>query len=56
MQEHEKWLKIAQEDLLAAKGLLTLELFSSVTYHCQQAAEKSLKAYHVFKKHVAFKT
>lgn len=56
MQEHEKWLKIAQEDLLAAKGLLTLELFSSVTYHCQQAAEKSLKAYLVFKKHVAVKT
>ena len=56
MQEHEKWLKIAREDLLAAKGLVKLELFSSAAYHCQQSAEKSLKAYLVFKKHTVVKT
>jgi len=32
MQEHDKWLKIAEEDLKAAKGLLKLELFSTATY------------------------
>jgi HEPN domain-containing protein len=56
MQEHEKWLRIAREDLLAAKGLLKLELFSAVAYHCQQSAEKSLKAYLVFKKYPVIKT
>lgn len=56
MQEHEKWLKIVHEDLTAAKALIKIELFSTVTYHCQQAAEKSLKAYLVFKKHPVIKT
>lgn len=49
MHAHEKWLVIAKEDLLAAKGLLKLELFSSAVYHCQQSVEKSLKAYLAFK-------
>lgn len=56
MSNHEAWLKIAQEDLKAAEGLLALELFSPVTYHCQQSAEKSLKAYLVFKKHSIVRT
>lgn len=56
MQEHEDWLRIAKDDFLAAKGLIKLELFSAVAYHCQQSAEKSLKAYLVFKKHQALKT
>jgi HEPN domain-containing protein len=56
MQEHEKWLKIANEDLLAAKTLLTVDLFSTVVYHAQQTAEKSLKAYLIFKKHPVVKT
>ncbi|MCB9493057.1 MAG: HEPN domain-containing protein [Epsilonproteobacteria bacterium] len=56
MLGHEAWLKIAQEDLLAAKGLCKLELFSSAVYHCQQSAEKSLKAYLVSKKNPILKT
>ena len=56
MQEHEKWLRIAKEDLLAAKGLVKLELFSAVVYHCQQAAEKALKGYLVYKDQEITKT
>lgn len=50
MHEHEHWLRIAKEDLLAAKALMKVELFSAVTYHCQQSAEKALKSYLAFKK------
>jgi HEPN domain-containing protein len=56
MQEHEKWLAIAEEDLRAAKGLLKLELFSPATYHCHQSAEKALKGYLSFIKHDVIKT
>lgn len=56
MLEHERWLTIVKEDLAAAKVLLKVELFSSVTYHSQQAAEKSLKAFLVFKNHPIIKT
>ena len=48
MLGHGKWLRIAKEDLAVAKVLLKLEHFSSVTFHCQQCAEKSLKGYLVF--------
>ena len=48
MQEHKRWLNIVKDDLASAKGLLKLEIFSTATYHCQQAAEKALKAYLVF--------
>lgn len=56
MQEHEKWLFIAREDLKAAQGMFKLELFSTVAYHCQQAAEKSLKAYLAYKNYPVEKT
>ncbi len=56
MPAHENWLAIAKEDLLAAKGLLKLGLFSSALFHCQQSVEKSLKAYLTFKKHPISKT
>ncbi len=56
MQGHDAWLKIAQEDLQAAKALLKIELFSTVTYHTQQSAEKALKAYLVWKKQPIIKT
>ena len=56
MQEHDKWLRIVSEDLLAAKLLLKGELYGSVAYHCQQAAEKALKAYLVFNKCIIIKT
>jgi HEPN domain-containing protein len=50
MQNHERWLVIAKQDLLGAKTVLKVELFSLVTYLCQQSAEKSLKAYLIFNK------
>jgi len=50
------WLEVAQEDLKAAKGLLKLGLFSSVTFHSQQAAEKSLKAYLIFNEQQILRT
>jgi len=56
MREHEKWLQVAKEDLLAAKNLVKVELFSAVVYHCQQTAEKSLKGYLVFKEQEILKT
>jgi len=56
MREHEKWLKIVDQDLKSAKALLKVELFSTANYHCQQAAEKALKAYLVFKNHKIIKT
>lgn len=56
MHEHERWLEIVREDLAAAKGLLKLGLFSTVVYHCQQAAEKTFKAYLVFKEQPILKT
>jgi len=56
MQEHERWLSIAHEDLSAAKVLLKSDLFSSVTFHSQQAAEKSLKGYLACKQQKIIKT
>lgn len=49
MQEHEKWLAIAKEDLGVAKLSLSAEYFSTIAYHCQQCAEKALKGYLSFK-------
>lgn len=48
MHMHEQWLSIAQEDLGSAKHLLSVP-FMTVLFHIQQCAEKSLKAYVVFK-------
>jgi HEPN domain-containing protein len=42
-----QWLAKADEDLNAAKALLSLEtaFFSTIGFHCQQAAEKYFKAF-----------
>jgi HEPN domain-containing protein len=56
MLEHEAWIRIAKEDLLAAKGLIKLELYSASVYHSQQSAEKVLKAYLIFKNYPIVKT
>ena len=56
MQEHERWLEIVDRDLKSAKLLLKGEVFSTAVYHCQQAAEKALKAYLAFKNHKITKT
>ena len=46
----EEWLNFAKEDLDTAKALLNSEyLFNrSICYHCQQSAEKDLKAYIIY--------
>lgn len=42
-----EWLAYAERDLLSAEHLTTLhpEPLEIICFHCQQAAEKSLKAY-----------
>lgn len=52
MQEHKEWLKFAFVDLKTAKIILDSGedlVVGSILYHCQQSAEKALKAYLVFK-------
>lgn len=56
MQEHERWLRIVKEDLKVALLLLESEALSTAVYHCQQAAEKALKAYLVFENQEVIKT
>lgn len=56
MLEHEQWLALAELDYKSAKSLFRDELYSTATYHCQQAAEKALKGYLVFKKQPILKT
>lgn len=56
MLEHERWLEFSRSDLKDAECLFKAESFLSATYHCQQAAEKALKAYLVFKEHEIVKT
>lgn len=55
MQEYENWLKFAKDDLKMARIALPQELFAPLTYHCQQAAEKSLKGYLILKNHEIIK-
>lgn len=41
------WLRYAREDLAAAKALLSLNdesFYRNIGFHCQQSAEKSMKA------------
>lgn len=49
MLEHECWLAKAQEDLNVAKIFLKNKSFHGIADHCHQVAEKTLKAYLVFK-------
>ncbi len=46
----EEWLSFAREDLDTANALLGGEYLynRSICYHCQQAAEKDLKAYIIY--------
>ena len=48
MQTHKHWLLIAKEDLDSAKHLFSGSFVTGL-FHAQQCAEKSLKAYLVFK-------
>jgi HEPN domain-containing protein len=46
-QEVRQWMQKAEHDLIAATQLIKLDppLTDIAVYHCQQAAEKALKAY-----------
>ena len=39
------WLKLAEEDFSSAEALLEKKIYNQVCFHCQQAAEKILKAF-----------
>ena len=50
----QRWLEFAQDDLLAAKRLFNdyhPKMLEASCYHCQQAAEKALKAYLVLQEY-----
>jgi len=57
-QEIEQWLLKSQRDLRAAHLLFESEeaLLDVVVYHCQQSAEKALKAYLTYRNVVFQKT
>jgi HEPN domain-containing protein len=47
------WLEKAEEDIKVAEHLFkTSQFYTDVGFHCQQAAEKSLKAYLVYNREV----
>ena len=57
MPKPSDWLYFAEGDLIAAKLLIEQErALASSFYHCQQSAEKSLKAYLVYKMQAIHKT
>ncbi len=45
MNEGERWLFFARQDLRMAELALTDELYNQVCFHAQQCAEKALKAW-----------
>ena len=52
MQYLKQWLEKADHDLIAAKLILDVQptILDIACFHCQQAVEKYLKAYLIFKK------
>ena len=49
------WLYHAYQDILSAKKLIEdKRLYSQVVFHCQQAIEKGLKAFLLYKHHKLF--
>lgn len=58
MKPHEEWLFKAEQDLKSAELLLNARdaLLDIAIYHCQQCAEKALKAYLTFKEQEIDKT
>jgi HEPN domain-containing protein len=44
MNEHERWLVFAREDLQMAELAMTENLYNQVCLHAQQCAEKTIKA------------
>jgi HEPN domain-containing protein len=49
-KEYLKWVEIAEKDLLTAKTMIDIDTppLEIICYHCEQAAEKYLKAYLIY--------
>jgi len=45
IHEVHQWIVKAKSDLASAEVLFEKELYDTAVYHCQQSAEKALKAY-----------
>lgn len=43
-EQTEQWLSLAEEDLKVANIIFNENIYNQVCFHCQQTAEKSLKA------------
>ena len=58
LKEHEKWIQKAESDLrIVEKDLVTAAPVTDVLcFHCQQAAEKYLKAFLAYKGNVPERT
>jgi HEPN domain-containing protein len=54
--EIQQWLLKSQRDLKAARVLFQSQLYDGAVYHCQQAAEKALKAYLAYQEVILQKT
>jgi HEPN domain-containing protein len=57
-KEYIEWLKYAEDDIITAKTMRKIDSppMEIVCYHCQQAAEKLLKAFLVLKEEPVLKT
>lgn len=56
MPSHKDWVEFANFDLMSARGLINLKIYITAVYHCQQCAEKILKAFLAFHKQKIKKT
>ncbi len=48
MPSHKDWVEFANFDLISAKELINVKIYITAVYHCQQCAEKILKAFLAF--------
>jgi len=56
--QYKEWVEIASQDLASAKYLVSMKPvpLEIICYHCQQCAEKYMKAYLVFRNKEVIKT
>jgi len=50
-----EWISAAQEDIGSATVLAKVPYYAPACYHCQQTAEKVLKAYIILKENILTK-
>jgi len=56
--QYKEWVEVASQDLASAKYLVSMKPvpLEIICYHCQQCAEKYMKAYLVFRNKEVIKT